>query len=164
MGVIRHRISSTTGAIPSAASLVAGELAVNTADGKLFTKIDSGSVVQIGYSGAPSFNGSSAYTGSSTAIDLVNRIGQVIRVTPAIYTPFTSPNANILLPNNSTTPIPVGATFFLVQVASGQTVFSPDTGVTLRSRLGSYLGGLDSSALLVKANTNSWALIGDLVP
>jgi hypothetical protein len=45
---IRHKRSSTTGATPAAGSLVTGELAVNTADGKLFTKKDSGTVVEIG--------------------------------------------------------------------------------------------------------------------
>lgn len=37
--------SSTAGASPSAGSLSAGELAVNTSDGKLFVKRDSGTVV-----------------------------------------------------------------------------------------------------------------------
>jgi hypothetical protein len=45
---IRHKRSSTTGATPAAGSLVTGELAVNTADGKLFTKKDNGTVVEIG--------------------------------------------------------------------------------------------------------------------
>jgi len=45
---IQHKRSSTTGATPSAGSLVAGELAINTADGKLFTKKDNGTVVEIG--------------------------------------------------------------------------------------------------------------------
>jgi len=36
--VIKHKRSGTASAVPSAGSLVAGELAINTADGKLFTK------------------------------------------------------------------------------------------------------------------------------
>ena len=48
---IRHKRSSTTGATPSSGSLSAGELAVNTADGKVFTKKDDGTVVEIGASG-----------------------------------------------------------------------------------------------------------------
>jgi hypothetical protein len=42
---IQLKRSSTSGAIPSAGSLSAGELAVNTADGKAFTKKDDGTVV-----------------------------------------------------------------------------------------------------------------------
>jgi hypothetical protein len=48
---ILHKRSSTASATPSAGSLVAGELAINTADGKLFTKKDNGTVVEIGASG-----------------------------------------------------------------------------------------------------------------
>jgi hypothetical protein len=48
---IRHKRSTTTGATPAAGSLVTGELAINTADGKLFTKKDDGTVVEIGAGG-----------------------------------------------------------------------------------------------------------------
>lgn len=48
---ILHKRSSTTGATPSAGSLTQGELAINTADGKLFTKKDDATVVEIGASG-----------------------------------------------------------------------------------------------------------------
>ena len=44
---IRHKRSATASAAPAAASLVAGELAVNTADGRVYTKQDSGTVVDI---------------------------------------------------------------------------------------------------------------------
>jgi hypothetical protein len=39
--------SATPGAVPAAGSLTAGELALNTADGKLFTKLSSGTVVDL---------------------------------------------------------------------------------------------------------------------
>lgn len=42
---ILHKRSSTAGASPAPASLTAGELAVNTADGALFTKTGAGAVV-----------------------------------------------------------------------------------------------------------------------
>lgn len=48
---ILHKRSSTTGATPSSGSLSAGELAINTADGTLFTKKDDGTVVEIGAGG-----------------------------------------------------------------------------------------------------------------
>ena len=51
---ILHKRSSTTGATPSAGSLTEGELAVNTADGKLFTKKTNGTVVEIGGGGGVS--------------------------------------------------------------------------------------------------------------
>ena len=45
---IRHKRNSTATAVPAAASLSTGELAINTADGKLFTKKDNLSVIEIG--------------------------------------------------------------------------------------------------------------------
>ena len=48
---IQLKRSATAGAVPSAGSLSAGELAVNTADGKLFAKKDNGTVIEIGGGG-----------------------------------------------------------------------------------------------------------------
>ena len=45
---IQLKRSSTASAVPASGSLSAGELAVNTADGKLYLKKDNASVVQIG--------------------------------------------------------------------------------------------------------------------
>ena len=45
---IQHKRSSTASAVPTGGSLAAGELAVNTADGKLFLKKDNATVVEIG--------------------------------------------------------------------------------------------------------------------
>ena len=63
---IQHKRSATTSAIPTAGSLVAGELAVNTADGKLYLKKDNNSIVQIGTvasgsSGQVQFNSSGTF-------------------------------------------------------------------------------------------------------
>lgn len=43
---IRHKRSSVAGAVPAAAALVPGELAINTADGRLFTERDNGTVAE----------------------------------------------------------------------------------------------------------------------
>jgi hypothetical protein len=45
---ILHKRSSTASAVPAAGALTPGELAINTADGKAFTKKDNGTVVEIG--------------------------------------------------------------------------------------------------------------------
>lgn len=45
---IRHKRSSTPSAVPSSGSLVTGELAVNTADGRVFAKKEDGTVVDVG--------------------------------------------------------------------------------------------------------------------
>jgi hypothetical protein len=45
--IIKHKRSDVTGAVPAADNLSAGELAVNTADGKLFTRKADGTVVEL---------------------------------------------------------------------------------------------------------------------
>jgi hypothetical protein len=61
VNTIRHKRSSTAGATPAAGSLVTGELALNTADGKLFTKKDNGTIVEIGGSAG----GTTIYAGTA---------------------------------------------------------------------------------------------------
>lgn len=56
---IRHKRSSTASAIPTSGSLSAGELAVNTADGRVYTKKDDASVVEIG---RPEFTSNITFT------------------------------------------------------------------------------------------------------
>lgn len=48
MARILHKRSSTTGVTPSATEIDLGEMAVNTADGKVFIKKTNGTVVQVG--------------------------------------------------------------------------------------------------------------------
>lgn len=48
LGPIKPKKSSTTGEVPSAADLEVAELAVNTADGKIWTKHSDGSVKELG--------------------------------------------------------------------------------------------------------------------
>jgi len=50
--VIKLKRSETALAIPSAGSLVAGELAMNVTDGKFYTKTTGGSVVEVGGAGS----------------------------------------------------------------------------------------------------------------
>jgi hypothetical protein len=78
--------SSTTGNTPTAGNLVAGELAINTADGKLFYKDSSGVVqiiasktgvaagsnTQVQYNSSGSFAGSANMTFNGTSLTLAN--------------------------------------------------------------------------------------------
>src|SRR5210317_878944 len=50
--VIKPKRSETALSIPSAGSLVVGELAMNVTDGKFYTKNSGGSVVEIGGAGS----------------------------------------------------------------------------------------------------------------
>jgi len=62
--VVKHKRSSTSGETPSASDLDVGEIAVNTADGKLFVKHTDGTVVEISGGGG----GGSVSTLSDTTI------------------------------------------------------------------------------------------------
>lgn len=52
MATLLHKYSASAGVVPAPAEISPRELAVNTADGKLFTKKDDGTVVEIGAAGA----------------------------------------------------------------------------------------------------------------
>tara|TARA_Y100001958_G_C21210827_1_gene536548 strand:- start:584 stop:1075 length:492 start_codon:yes stop_codon:yes gene_type:complete len=45
--VVQFKRSTSTGSKPAASDLTAGEIAINTADGKLFLEKDSGTVVEV---------------------------------------------------------------------------------------------------------------------
>lgn len=45
---ILHKRNAVAGQIPAAASLTPGELALNTADGRVYTERDNGTVVEVG--------------------------------------------------------------------------------------------------------------------
>lgn len=75
---ILHKRSSTPSAVPSAASLELGELALNTADGRAFMKKSNGSVVEIGAAGSAFF---SLVTVTATSA------GQTSFTIPGGYTP-----------------------------------------------------------------------------
>jgi len=66
---IQLKRSSTSGATPSAGSLSAGELAVNTADGKVYTRKDSGTVVGLtdGLLTSTTSYSNLSFTGTSTS-------------------------------------------------------------------------------------------------
>lgn len=77
---IRHKRGTTT---PAAASLVTGELAINTSTGAVFTKTDAGTVVNIG-SGGVSWGGITGTLSSQT--DLNSALGLKANLAGATFT------------------------------------------------------------------------------
>lgn len=69
---ITHKKSTTASAVPSGASLSAGEIAINTADGRLFIKKSDGTVVAIGR------NASELNTGTVAAAQLPAATGSTL--------------------------------------------------------------------------------------
>lgn len=80
---IQLKRSDVPGRVPVSADLAVGELAVNTADGKLFVKLADGSVVQVGGSGGGSvvaIQKSQLFTANGTFNRPANIIGNMVVV------------------------------------------------------------------------------------
>jgi len=91
---ILHKRSGTPSAVPSAASLELGELALNTADGRAFMKKNDGAVVEIGSTASGYFR-TEPITATAT--------GQTSFTVPGGYTPgaiFVSLNGAALAPED----------------------------------------------------------------
>ena len=81
---IQLKRSDVPGRVPVSGDLAVGELAVNTADGKLFVKLADGSVAQVGGSGGGSVavvRRSQLITESGTWYRPTGMVGNVVRLT-----------------------------------------------------------------------------------
>lgn len=75
MARILHKRSSTTGVVPSATEIDLGEMAVNTADGKVFIKKTNGTVVEVGGSGGGSGTVTSVAAGTGLSGGTITATG-----------------------------------------------------------------------------------------
>jgi hypothetical protein len=77
---------------------------------------------------------------------------------------MNSAGANtVTIPTNADVPFPVGVTILVVQTGTGQTTIAGDSGVTVNAAGGFLnLTARWSSATLLKRDTNSWVVVGDL--
>jgi hypothetical protein len=75
MARILHKRSATTGVVPSATELDLGEMAVNTADGKVFIKKTSGVVVEVGGAGVSSGTVTSVAAGTGLTGGTITNTG-----------------------------------------------------------------------------------------
>jgi hypothetical protein len=91
---ILHKRSSTASAIPSSGSLTAGELAINTADGKVYTKKADGSVVEVSSNASHSHSAADITSGTlanarTTATDADTASSIVLRSASNAFTVST---------------------------------------------------------------------------
>lgn len=70
---------------------------------------------------------------------------------------------DITIPLNTTTAFPIGCQIQVLRVGTSTVRFVPASGVTLRSTDGAYIRTVNSSATLIKLNTNEWVVIGDMI-
>lgn len=118
---VLHKSSSTASAVPAAGSLTPRELALNTADGRLFTKTDAGAVVEFARKDA-------TYTGTITSGQVVAALG---------YTPANPGGLTVSVINTNTTAT-AGTTYVLIATLTLGLPASPAPGaqVSISNRSG----------------------------
>ena len=70
----------------------------------------------------------------------------------------------LTVPANSTVPYPIGSQIQIIQTNTGQVTVAGAGGVTVNANPGLRLRGQWSFATLVKRGTDTWVLVGDIVP
>lgn len=76
---------------------------------------------------------------------------------------LNNPNPITLeIPTNASVAFPIGTHVDLIQEGDGQVTVTPLSGVTLRSRNGTKLGGKYAGGTLFKRAENEWYLFGDI--
>jgi hypothetical protein len=68
----------------------------------------------------------------------------------------------VSIPLNSTTAFPLGSTINLTQYGAGQVTISGVSGVTVNSTPGAKTRAQYSAVSVIKVDTDSWVLFGDL--
>ena len=68
---IQQKRSATPGAVPTALDLLAGEIAINTADGQAYILKDNGAIVSLGATGATGAAGATGATGATGAAAVI---------------------------------------------------------------------------------------------
>ena len=129
---IRIKRSAVSGSVPTTAQLALGELAINTADGKVFLKKDDGtaSIVEIGSGGAytspvalalyeKTDSGSTdAFDGVETRFQLRDSSGNYVTIANALYVAI-SVNGVVQKPNTGTPSSPFEGFYITANSSQG---------------------------------------------
>lgn len=148
--------STTASAVPTAGNLVAGELALNTADGKLYFKNSSNVVTLLAQSGTLPI--SSGGTGQTTASAAFNALSPITTTGDLIIGNGTNSATRLgigangfVLTSNGTTATWAASTGGVTSFSAGTTGFTPSTGttgaITLAGTLGVANGGTGLTTL-----------------
>ena len=166
--------SETADELPAAGKLEVGEVAVNIADAKLYTKNSSEEIVEL--------SGGNNHEHESVDItDLESTVNVYLETAlrPTVetisdtgFTLAASQESSVVLctaatavtvtaPNNTETSIPIGYIIHLHQANGGQVTVVGAAGVTVSSAISLSTRTQYSSISLIKSATNNWILIGD---
>jgi len=167
--------SETANEVPSATRLGVGELAINIADAKIYTKNTAEEIIDLSggnshthvagditnfdssvFTSAQASLRPSIYIDDSTAYTL-----QASRESGVIL--FTNAAAiTVTVPNNSTVPLPAGYIVHLHQKAAGQITVVGAADVVVSSAISLKTRVRHSSLSLIKVDAvNDWQVIGD---
>jgi hypothetical protein len=187
---IKVYASETAGNLPAAVNLEVGELAINIADGAIYTKDSSDNIVSLGIGGGIITEAPDSDTVINNVVDDNNSLTQstiqnlidtsleaslrpgVETVADTGYTLSASVESYVLLftagteitvtvPSNSNVVLPVGYIVHLHQAGEGQVVLATQGGVSVTSALATKTRVRYSSISLIKTGTDTWVLIGD---
>lgn len=168
---IRIKRSAVSGAIPTTAQLALGELAINTADGKIYLKKDDGteSIVEIGASGGgytppadlvlyeKTDSGSiDAFDGSETRFQLRNSSGGHVSVSNALNYAI-SINGVIQKPNTGTPSSPFEGFYITANATTGFDIVFDTAPAT-----GSDFFGTVSGTFIANSGTSGIKILDDI--
>lgn len=97
-----------------------------------------------------------AQTGTSYSLVLLDA-GKLVELSD-------TSTVTVTVPLESSVAFPIGTQVQILQTNTGQVVVAEESGVTVNATPGARLRTQWSSATLIKRATNTWVLIGDLVP
>ena len=173
--VISFLVSHTAGTLPTTNDIeVPGEIALNTADRKIWSRGDNDNIVEM--------SGGNDHTHESADItDLTNIINEYVLTAnrPTVTTTdvtsytltasdetsiirFTAGTAvSVTVPQDSSLDLPIGYICHLHQTGAGTVTVAGEGSATINSSRSLVTGGQYAALSLFKLAANTWTLVGD---
>ena len=174
---LQQKYSATPGDAPTTADLtVPAQLAINVADGQLYTRDDDDNIRKLG--GSTDVNGDTTFEGDVIVEgDIVFQGSSAIRpgVINSTATSYditlTDENKLILItsasaisvnvPLNATTPLPIGFITHVHQGGAGQVTLVAEFGVSVNASSSLSTRGQYAALSVFKVAENTWVVVGD---
>lgn len=166
--------SSTPGAKPTTATLSVGEIAINLADRKIYSRNSDDEIIELSGGSehthtADDITNIESYVDNKLDItlrpDVSTQTGTTYTITSTDETNlirFTSDDAvTITVPAESSEDLPVGFICHLHQAGEGQLTVEGEAGVQVNASASLLSAGQYAALSLFKLGTDDWVLVGD---